>query len=58
MRRDPRFRTRKAAADAQRPFNPDRAATESDQARERERLTADHDTVVERALTAARRARS
>ncbi len=58
MRSDPRFRTRQAAADAQRPFNPDRAATDADQARERDRLAADHDKIVDRALTAARRARS
>ena len=57
-RGDPRFRTRQAAADAQRAFNPDRAATDADQARERDRLAPDYDIAIERALTAARRARS
>jgi hypothetical protein len=56
---DPRFRTRKAAADAQRAFDADQAAPASDHARaERDRLAADHDAAIERALTAARRARS
>jgi hypothetical protein len=58
MRSDPRFRTRKAAADAQRAFNADYAASGSDQARERDRLAAEHEIAIERVVTAARRARS
>jgi hypothetical protein len=56
---DPRFRTRKQAADAQRAFKAAQAALEPDQARaERDRLAADNNMAIERALTAARRARS
>lgn len=56
---DPRFRTRKAAADAQRVFDAARIAVEPDEARaERDRLAADDDAAIERALSAARRARS
>ena len=56
---DPRFRTRKQAADAQRAFKAAQTTSESDEARaERDRLAADNDTAIERALTAARRARS
>lgn len=56
---DPRFRTRKAAAEAQRAFDAARVASEPDDARaERDRLVADDDASIERALTAARRARS
>jgi len=55
---DPRFRTRKQAADAQRAFKAAQAASESDEARaQRDRLAAENDASVERALTAARRAR-
>jgi hypothetical protein len=56
---DPRFRTRKQAADAQRAAKAAQTAAEPDQARaERDRLSADNDASMERALTAARRARS
>src|SRR3990172_5551264 len=56
---DPRLRSRKAAADAQRAFNAAQTASESGQVRaDRDRLAADYDTAIERALTAARRARS
>jgi hypothetical protein len=55
---DPRFKTRKQAADAQRAFKAAQAASESDEARaERDRLAAENDAYMERALTAARRAR-
>jgi hypothetical protein len=55
---DPRIRARQAAAETQRAFNagPDQVASASAQARaERDRLASDRD--IERALTAARRAR-
>jgi hypothetical protein len=56
---DPRFRTRKQAADAQRAFKAAQTTSESDEARaERDRLAADNDASMERALMAARRARS
>jgi hypothetical protein len=56
---DPRFRTRKQAADAQRAFKAVETAAEPDQARaERDRRAADNDTAIEQALTAARRAHS
>ena len=56
---DPRFMTRKAAADAQRAFDAVRIASEPDEARLiRDRLAADDDAAIDRALTAARRARS
>jgi hypothetical protein len=55
-RGDPRFAVRRAAADAQREFSQAKAA--ADQARDRDELAADDDIAIERALTAARRARS
>jgi hypothetical protein len=56
---DPRFRTRKQAADAQRALRAAQTTSESNEARaERDRLAADNDASMERALTAARRARS
>jgi hypothetical protein len=56
---DPRFMTRKAAADAQRSFDAARIASEPDEARAvRDRLAADENMAIERALSAARRARS
>jgi len=55
---DPRLRTRKQAADAQRAFKAAQAASESDEARaEPDRLAAENDASMQRALTAARRAR-
>jgi hypothetical protein len=55
---DPRLRTRKQAADAQRAFNAAQAASGTDEARaERDRLAAENDASMQRALTAARRAR-
>lgn len=59
LRGDPRLRTRKQAIDAQRAFKAAQTASEPDQARaERDRLAADNAAAIERALTAARRARS
>ncbi len=56
---DPRVMTRKAAAAAQRESDAARIASEPEKARSlRERLAADEDETIERALTAARRARS
>ena len=56
---DPRFRTRKEAAEAQRAFDAARFTSELEESHaERDRLAADEDRAIERALTAARRARS
>ncbi len=55
-RGDPRFAIRKAAADAQREFSQAKAA--ADHTRDKADLVADDDIAIERALTAARRARS
>jgi hypothetical protein len=56
---DPRFMTRNEAAAAQRADDAARIASESEWARSlRDRLAADEDEAIERALTAARRARS
>jgi hypothetical protein len=51
--------TRKAAAAAQREYDAAQIASEPEKARSlRERLAADENETIERALTAARRARS
>ena len=56
---DPRFMTRKAAATAQRANDAARIASEPEEARSlRDRLAADENEAIERALTAARRART
>jgi hypothetical protein len=56
---DPRFMTRKAAVAAQRAADVARIASEPEWARSlRDRLAADENEAIERALTAARRARS
>ena len=56
---DPRLRARKAAAAAQRARYADQTAAQSDKASaDRDRLELENDLAIERALTAARRARS